>query len=296
MSDWDTGGGEEGDPLDELLEQYDSGLTADQALRAAVGRHPMSECLFVCPDGVKVLVVVPDEDLRGVVVTDPATGEARPCRDLDTALAEDPRLQLAPGAEIVVGDQDVDPWNFVEAHAASLRYPADAWQGANEDCIWRSDSEWVITVNGERIDIDLTLGMVSGAPAEVEAGTILHFELEETSVSLDVDDQGLVWYDTGVTVHFLVGPARQPITRHLQVLSDNEPYEYGRVLSIHSDLLTRAEVAAFLQHPRFDLDEHLGEDINVSCADWEGTLDELMGYRAGGEDPEDNQDDGQPGP
>jgi hypothetical protein len=259
------------DALDELLGGLEKSIVADDALRAALAPHALKDCVLVSPDGTAVLVIVPDGAPPGVAVVDPHSGDRRPFASLQIAFSEDPRLRLTSDAEVVIGDPDILPEGFGEEDDQVFRFVAESWEGAVHD---RSGgSEWRITLNGERLQVDLEAGVVTERPPQVREGEVLRFEWGEGYSGIRVDDRGLAWFKTGPETgpHFLIGPAEKPVSQYVALLAEN-PDNWARALWISTDLLSRGETATAL---RFLAGEGV-IDLDV----WLDTVSEV---RVGGE-------------
>jgi hypothetical protein len=283
-------------PLDDLLECYGSDLEVDEAVRAFLAPYALSDCVLVSPDGRAVLAIVPGDEPPAVVVADPAKGEERIYQDFGAALSEDPRLRLTPEAEIVLGDR-VEPWCLGDEY---LRFSVEAWKGVNRDLVSTGGDEWQITVNGDRIPIDLDrCVLVTQQPVKAKAGCILHIDWgpgEDPGYSrLSVDERGLVWYreDSCVGTHFLVGPAQPPLSRYLAAFLEgfsDGTWNNGE-FAASTDLLTREEMAAALRFLAegvgVDLDDWCGTGISVEVGSESLSFEELMGFETQDEDDED---------
>ena len=272
---------------DHILDSLDD--DADEVDLSVLGN--LSRAVAYSPDGSSAWLLVPHRNWRwdsrannGELLAISDRGECLLCNADD--IRSDRRFWAKQGAQFSADD-------LPSLGALQLVFDGDDWAGTQVDSAF-GESDWVLTFNGEEDGFDLSACRLGFASDErVPSGTWLEIVTDgysmstgDIGVTISVDVDGGLFVSNWGYIDAFWGLARPDDVTPEQLLhfADPESCGFTSVGLISSDHLTKEEMQRIV--PTILSNGSEDDDVEITCADWSGSLDEFMGRS--GSDADDN--------
>jgi|GEM_PF-2717385 len=275
---------------DHILDSLDDD-TADEVDLSVLG--DLSRTVAYSPDGLSAWLLVPQKSWqwdsranKGELLAISDRGECLLCNADD--IRSERRFWVKQGARFSAD-------NMPSLSALQLVFDGDDWAATQVDSGY-GESEWVLTFNGEEDGFDLSACRLGFASSErVPSGTWLEIATDgysmstgEIGVTISVDVDGGLFVSNWGYIDAFWGLARPDDVTPEQLLhfADPESCGFTSVGAISSDHLTKEEMQRIV--PTLLSNGSEGDDVEITCADWSGSLEEFEGRATPDEDDDAN--------